>query len=135
MDIAYYLSELLVEQDKVNVPGLGSFTQRKIDGYYNEQEAKFYPPGSEIIFDQHFTDDDTFAAYVGQQKKISLASSKYFIDKYISKMKTEAMTRDIPFGDLGSIHYEESGLSFVKAGTLTDDPAHYGYPQIRMAQI
>ena len=45
-------------------------------------------------------------------------------------MKTEAMTRDIPFGDLGSIHYEESGLSFVKAGTLTDDPAHYGYPQI-----
>jgi cell division septation protein DedD len=135
MDIAYYLSELLGQLGEVNVPGLGKFTQFKINAYYNDTEGKFYPPVNEVRYDPHFIDDNILAEYIAEKKKISVASSLYFTEKYISNIKQQAMSQEVPLADLGWMYAEGTGLGFRSAGTLANDPAFYGYPVIELKKL
>lgn len=131
MDIAYYLSELLEQLGEVNVPGLGSFTRVKVDGYYNSDEGRFYPPTSKLEFTQQYVDDDVLTQYIGVKKRISLASSKYFTEKYISGLKQEVVSREIPFAELGSLFFANGRIQF-RASQSVPDPEFYGYPTISL---
>lgn len=131
MDIAYYLSELLEQLGEVNVPGLGSFTRVKVDGYYNSDEGRFYPPTSKLEFTQQYADDDVLTQYIGVKKRISLASSKYFTEKYISGLKQEVISREIPFAELGSLYFANGRIQF-RAAQSVPDPEFYGYPTISL---
>jgi hypothetical protein len=135
MDIAYYLSELLGQMGEVNVPGLGKFTQFKINAFYNDAESRFYPPVNEVRYDPHFIDDNILAEYIAEKKKISVASSLYFTEKYISNIKQQATSQEVPLADLGWIYAEGTGLGFRSAGTLANDPAFYGYPVIELKKL
>lgn len=135
MDVAYYISELLGQHGEINVPGLGFFVQLRVDGYYNNTENKFYPPGSRVHFDPQYLDDDILVQHIADKKKISLASSKYFTEKYISNLRHEAMAKDTPLGDLGWMYFEGSKLRFKTAEVLEVDPAFYGYPQIELDKL
>lgn len=131
MDIAYYLSELLEQLGEVSVPGLGSFTRVRVDGYYNNDEGRFYPPASRLEFTQQDVDDDVLTQYIGVKKRISLASSKYFTEKYITGLKQEVVSREIPFAELGSLYFADGRIRFRGAQTLPD-PEFYGYPTISL---
>ena len=131
MDIAYYLSELLEQLGEVNVPGLGSFTRVRVDGYYNGDEGRFYPPTSKLEFTQQYVDDDVLTQYIGVKKRISLASSKYFTEKYITGLKQEVISREIPFAELGSLYFSNGRIQFRAAQALPD-PEFYGYPTISL---
>jgi len=133
VDIAYYLSELLEQLGKVNVPGLGSFTRVKVDGYYNTDEGRVYPPTSKLEFTQQYADDDVLTQYIGVKKRISLASSKYFTEKYITQLKQEVMGREISFADLGTLYFSGGRIQFRSANTVSD-PEFYGYPTISLAK-
>jgi cell division septation protein DedD len=135
MDIAYYLSELLMQHGEVNVPGLGYFVQIKIDGYYDDNQGKFYPPTHKTSFDPHYHDDNVFLQYIAEKKKISLASSKYFTGKYIDNLRLEAMQKDVPLADLGTLHFEDAMLSFKPADVLPVDPAYYGFEPISIKKL
>jgi len=135
MDVAYYLSELLGQLGEINVPGLGYFVQLRVDGYYNNEEGKFYPPGSKVDFDPQYLDDDILVQYIADKKKISLASSKYFTEKYITNLRNEAMTKDVPLADLGWMYFEGTKLRFKTSEVLEADPAFYGYPQIEINKL
>jgi hypothetical protein len=135
MDVAYYLSELLSQLGEVNVPGLGYFTLVKVDGYYNNNEAKFYPPGSKISFDTNFIDDDILTQYIADKKKISLASSKYFTTKYIDNLKLEALHKDVALANLGWLHFVNTQLSFKASDGLSVNAAFYGYPEIAINKL
>jgi len=131
VDIAYYLSELLEQLGKVNVPGLGSFTRVKVNGYYNNDEGRFYPPKSSLEFTAQYDDDDVLTQYIGVKKRISLASSKYFTEKYITGLKQEVASREIPFAELGTLYFSGGRIQFRSAQTLPD-PEFYGYPIISL---
>jgi len=131
VDIAYYLSELLEQLGEVNVPGLGSFTRVRVDGYYNSDEGRFYPPTSKLEFTQQYVDDDVLTQYIGVKKRISLASSKYFTEKYISGLKQEVISREIPFAELGSLYFANGHIQF-RAAQAVPDPEFYGYPTISL---
>jgi hypothetical protein len=134
MDIAYYLSELLGELGRVNVPGLGCFTQQKIDGYYKSNEGKFYPPTAEVHYSENFTEDDILAEYIAEKKKISLASAQYFIEKYSSKIKVDVLMEDVQIANLGWIYPQGNGLNFKRSNSPVIDPAYYGYPKVELQQ-
>lgn len=135
MDVANYLSELLGEFGEVNVPGLGYFMLLRLDGYYDNEAATFYPPKHTVQFDPQSIDDDAFYRYIAEKKKISLASSKYFTEKYISNLKEEAMSNDVVLSDLGSLYSDGSKLSFKPVEAMVNDPAFYGYPQIKLNKL
>ena len=78
MDVGYFISELLGQHGNVSVPGLGYFTHTRVNGYYNEAEETFYPPGYSVHFEPQLVEDDSLSQYIADNKHISLASSKYF---------------------------------------------------------
>jgi len=135
MDVAYYLSELLMQHGEVNVPGLGYFAQVKVDGYYDNNQAKFYPPTNKISFDPMYHEDDILLQYIAEKKKISLASSKYFTAKYIDSLRLEAMQKEVPLADLGTLHFEDTKLNFKPANVLPVDPSYYGYEPIAIKKL
>lgn len=136
MDIAYYLSELLGQLGEVNVPGLGYFVLLRLDGYYNAEEGVFYPPGHKIQFDPQFIEDDTvLAQYIADKKHISLASSKYFTKKYIDNLVQEITTKEVALADMGTLYFDHSHIKFKATDVYVNDPANFGYPQIKIKKL
>ena len=134
MNLADYLTELLGQRNEVNVPGLGFFERVRVNGYYNEEEAKFYPPSHQVKFSSEARDDDSFAQYVADKKNISLASSKYFTEKFVSKLKEDAAAGSFPFAGLGSFETEYGELVFKPNDKITNDPSLYGYEPVDISK-
>lgn len=132
MNLADYLSELLGLYEEVSVPGLGYFVRERVNGYYNDKEARFYPPYHKVKFVPQPKDDDTFAQYVADKKNISLASSKYFAEKFVSKLREQALTGKYLFADLGLFYTDQDQLVFKPNDKIADDPAFYGYPPLNI---
>ena len=136
MNIADYLSELLGMHDEVSVPGLGYFVRTRVNAYYDDKESKFYPPYHQVKFVPQPKDDDTFTQYVADKKNISLASSKYFAEKFIGKLKEEAAKGKYLFADLGLFYTDKDlQLVFKPNERVAADPAFYGYPEINMYKL
>ena len=135
MDIANYLSELLDRHGKVGVPGLGYFTQMRVNGYYHETEKQFYPPGYQIQFNPEPSDDDTLVQHIAEKKKISLASSKYFTEKYITGLKQEVASKEVPFANLGWFYTSHGQIAFKPNHNHNDDPEFYGYAPIALKKL
>jgi len=136
MDIGFYISELLEKNGEVNVPGLGYLAQAYVPGYYNETEGKFYPPQHNVQFDaQQLADDDVLTQYIADIKNISLASSKYFTEKYIAEVKEDVLVKDVPIGNLGHLYTEYGKLLFKPADGTTNDPAFFGYPPVNITRV
>jgi hypothetical protein len=135
MNLADYLSELLGQQDEVSVPGLGYFMRTRVNAFYNEAESRFYPPYHQVTFSSMAKADDTFAQYVADKKNISLASSKYFVEKFIAKLKEDAATGKYLFADLGSFQGAGEHLIFKPSERIAIDPAFYGYTPIEISKV
>jgi hypothetical protein len=135
MNLADYLSDLLGLHDEVNVPGLGYFVRMRVNAYYSDSEARFYPPYHQVKFVPQPTDDETFAQYVADEKNISLASSKYFVEKFITKLREDASKGKYLFADLGSFQTDLDQLVFKPNDRIPADPAFYGYPIINLLKV
>lgn len=135
MNLADYLSDLLEQHDEVSVPGLGYFVRERIYAYYNDKEGKFYPPGHKVKFVEQLKDDDTFTQYVAQKKNISLASSKYFTEKFISQLREDSARGKYLFAGLGSFQSNQGNLIFKPYDKISADPAFYGLPTLAINKL
>ncbi|HVV54822.1 MAG TPA: SPOR domain-containing protein [Mucilaginibacter sp.] len=135
MDLAIYISELLGFKGEANVPGLGLFLQKRISAHYSEHEHKFYPPRHEISFSPEFSDDESLANYITSKKNISLASAKYFIDKYVTGLKQQASAQEIEIPGLGYLHYEYATLTFRPSDHAGSDPSLFDLPPVTVYKL
>ena len=133
MDLAVYINELLGLQGEVNVPGIGHFAQVRINGSYNEKEKKFYPPAHKINFDPEYQNDESLAKYISEKKNISLASSKYFIEKYVIGLKQQLAAGKVEIAGLGHIYTSGSSLGFSESSNSKEnDPAFFGFKPVNI---
>ncbi len=135
MDVGFYLGELLMQQGEVSVPGLGYFVQVRMSGHYDENERKFYPPYHQAQFDIQSIDDDALAEYIAVKKNISIASAKYFTEKYITNLKQQSLISEVPIGNLGHFYTEQTQLTFRPADKIIDDTIFYGLEPISINKI
>ncbi|HEY9534796.1 MAG TPA: hypothetical protein VIQ77_09680, partial [Mucilaginibacter sp.] len=130
MDVGFYLGELLMQQGEVSVPGLGYFVQARMSGYYDENERRFYPPYHQVQFDLQTIDDDALAEYIAVKKNISVASARYFAEKYITNLKQQALITEIPIGNIGWFYTELAQLAFRPAPKIIDDTVFFGFEPV-----
>jgi CCDC81-like prokaryotic HU domain 1 len=136
MDLAIYISELLGLRGEVNLPGVGHFSQVRIDGYYVENGNKLYPPAHRVNFQPQLSEDDSLAKYITDKKNISLASSKYFIDKYVIGVKQQVATQKVDLAGLGYLYTEKEAIAFKSnSASRSNDPEFYGFPPIEIYKI
>src|SRR6478735_266105 len=112
MDVGNFISDLLAQHGDVSVPGLGYFALTRINGHYNEQEGKIYPPAYSVQFDPQVIEDETLTQYIADKKNISLASSKYFTDKFINNIKLQAQSEEVALANLGWFYTQGDQLFF-----------------------
>jgi cell division septation protein DedD len=135
MDVGFYISELLELHGEVNVPGLGHLIQTRVSGYYNASDFKFYPPHNEVKFDHsRLNEDHVLTQYIADKKNISLESSQYFTEKYITNLKEDALYNDVPVANVGWFYNDNGKLAF-KANKTSTDPVFYGYPAVRASKL
>ena len=132
MDVGYFISELLGQHGEVNVPGLGYFAHTRVNGYYNDSEGKFYPPGYNVQFDPQFVEDDVLAQSIAQSRNISVASARYFTEKYVVNIKQQAIGAEMPLGEVGWFYTQGGALSFRSNNNLSTDPEFFGLPAITL---
>jgi hypothetical protein len=125
----------LGQHEEVSVPGLGYFVRTRVNAFYNEKDGRFYPPYHKVNFVPQPKDDDTFARYIAEKKNISLASSKYFAEKFTIKLKEEAAKGKYLLADLGLFYTDQDQLVFKPNDKIASDPAFYGYPQINANRL
>jgi len=132
MDVGFYLGELLMQQGEVSVPGLGRFAQARMSGYYDENEGKFYPPYHQAQFNPQLADDNALVEYIAAKKNISVESAGYFAERYIDNLKQQALTEDVPVGNLGAFYTQQEQLIFKPAAKITDDARFYGLEPVSL---
>lgn len=133
MDLAVYISELLGLQDEVNLPGIGNFAQVRINGYFNEKENRLYPPTHRINFDPEFKNDEDLARYISNKKNISLASSKYFIEKYVNGLKQQIVIGKVDIDGIGQLYLDGSVIGFIEnSQAKNNDPAFFGFKPVNI---
>lgn len=135
MDVGYFISELLAQHGDVSVPGLGYFAHTRINGYYNDDEGKFYPPAHNVQFDPQSIDDDTLPQYIADKKNISLASSKYFTEKFVNSVKLQAQMGEAPLADLGWFYTSDSRLLFRPNTDMSTDPDFFAYQPVTIHKL
>jgi hypothetical protein len=133
MDVGNFISDLLAQHGGVSVPGLGNFAHNRVNGHYNEREGKMYPPTCSVQFHPQLVEDETLAQYIADKKNISLASSKYFTEKYINNIKLQAQAEEAPLADLGWFYTEGDQLYF-RPGTGTD-LSFFGYEPLSLYKL
>lgn len=134
MDVGFYVSELLKLHNKVSVPGLGNLLRARISGYYSEAEQTFYPPRYEVQFESDLdAEDEELINYIADKKNISIASAKYFIEKYTIHLKQEALAGEVMMGGVGYFYFKDDQLSFKPQHS--NDKASFGLSPIKANKI
>ena len=138
MDIAAYISDLLKQYGELTIPGLGRFARMRVNGYYNEEEEIMYPPSYHLSFNPDFQlADDTIANRISFVKNISLTSSQYFLDKFVTGIKEDVAKGDVAFADLGYFHQDQNGrLHFTfNNDELTRDEGFFGFAPLKIRKL
>src|SRR5476651_1798071 len=126
MDIPAFISDLLAHQGVLIVPGLGTFTRVRTEGYYNKDQQQFCPPTQQIQFKSEHHDDHILADRIASERQISVASAKYFIEKFVSAILEQAGIGSAPFGNIGTFSTRRGNLVFTASELNETDEAFYG---------
>jgi len=132
MDIPAFISDLLAQQGVLIVPGLGTFTRVRIEGYYNKDQQQFCPPTQQIQFKGEHGDDNILADRIASERQISIASAKYFIEKFVSAVLEQAGVGSAPFGNLGTFNTRRGNLVFTANELNETDEAFYGLAPVKL---
>jgi hypothetical protein len=135
MDVGNFIGELLAQRGNLTVPGLGYFARTRKNGHYNESEGKLYPPSYTVQFIPRQIEDETLVQYIADKKNISLASAEYFTEKFITNLKLQAQSGQIPLADLGWFYTEGSQLFFKPNTHVGDNPEFFGYEPITLQKL
>lgn len=137
MDIGVFLSDLLLQNNIVNVPGLGIFSLLRESAYYDEKAKVIYPPYYKVALEaESDVNDDTLAKIIAEAKGISLASSQYFVNKYVSQLKQQAVNDEVPVGNIGWFYTTMGALTFKPQTKVTDDlGTFFGYEPVKLNKL
>ena len=136
MDVSFYIGELLELKGKVSVPGLGYFFYQRKNGYYNEEESKFYPPHNQIKFEPQLVDDDlALTQYIADKNGITLPSSQYFTEKYITTAKQEALIKEVPVAQMGFLYTVHGQINFKEGNYHNTDPIFFGFKPVEVKRV
>ncbi|MEO6521484.1 MAG: hypothetical protein ABIN91_07400 [Mucilaginibacter sp.] len=133
MDIAGIISELLEHQEKLVVPGLGTFYRSRLEGYYSKEQQQFYPPSLQLQFNPELQEDDNELVQVlATEGSTSVSTARYHLDKFVSGIIQLAATENIPLGDLGTFSIRRSQLVFMPKKLNNNNELFYGLAPVRL---
>jgi len=127
MDIGFYIADLLLDQDEVSLPGLGTFTKERIHGSYDQLSNSFRPPAYQISFTNKLSDFSSLSNYISFKKNLSSSSAEYFVKKFTSGIFDVLQTSGIvEVKPLGIIRQTDENLTFEASAAFSIAGKFYG---------
>ncbi len=127
MDIGFYMTDLLRDQDEVSLPGLGTFTKVRVPGSYDQTTNSFLPPGHQVSFTAVTKESNSLSEYISDKKSLSRSSSEYFVKKFTSTLFDLLQTSGIAeIKPLGILRQQDDTLLFEASGKIDISGQFYG---------
>lgn len=90
MDIGKYVGLFLLKNEYCYLPGFGSLQIIKRTATFNKETLKSETPGYEVVFIKGVGAlDDTFANFIANNERISIAHASNYVKDYSAYIKTE----------------------------------------------
>jgi hypothetical protein len=133
MDIAKFISDLLIEHHEVSLPGIGTFFKKSESSYFSD--GIFYPPSHKIGFKDESGSADTLVKHIISVKHISESSATYFIDRFCENLKSNLKSDEtVNISPLGTLSKAEAGYSFEPSADWMS-PEFFGLTGVNEAEI
>ncbi|MEJ7778373.1 MAG: SPOR domain-containing protein [Daejeonella sp.] len=131
MDIGFYMTDLLRDQDEVSLPGLGTFTNVRVPGSYDQTTNSFLPPGHRVSFSNVPSEYNSLSEYISSKKNLSHSSAEYFVKNFTSVLLDLLRTAGIAeIKPLGILRQKDEGLIFEASGNIDVSGRFYGLKPI-----
>lgn len=133
--IAQHIDYLLICNDCVTVPGLGSVVAYGSPARYDGEASLWYPPVRVLSFDPSRKDDDSLLVRsVARRESISESEAREIVSRDADHMRqTLESDRRVDLGHAGTLCIDENGdMSFIPADAARFSPAYMWLPRIEM---
>lgn len=109
-----YLKDLIIDHDKVEIPGLGIFYARFEGAHFSDNRTTIYPPTRYVVFREDEVSEDAWDLIcdsVAQEASISPDDARTELEWCVSRLKTELRA---------SKRCELPGLGVLRANSRND---------------
>lgn len=136
--VSEHIELLLLDNNCVNVAGLGSFRTSYGGAIFTDSTHTFVPPSRELHFTTIVEQDDTLlASTIANQLKLSLESAEHIIASAVERIHQQiANGEKVAFGSLGEFsRNEQGGLVFEASPRPILDAASLGFAPIALSPL
>lgn len=127
--LADLLRELIIENDRVSLPGMGSFVSETAPSVFSDRASIIHPPFRRIMFrSREVWNDELLEKRYAQVMNIPDHESKSEIETFINGVRRELeMTKVLELPGLGTIRLNErNGYNFVLSSDVLISKDTYG---------
>lgn len=114
MDIAKYIGLFFLRTEYVYLPGIGNLEIKKSPSAYSSELGQISPPTADVVFSSTIgVIDDSFANFVANNERISLAAAANAISefsRFVKKEIHESRTVEIP--GIGNFYNKAGVIDF-----------------------
>lgn len=139
LELSTHIEYLLLHNQEVSVPQLGTFTSREMSSRRVEEEGIFLPPYRTVTFLQNNqeTGEDfisTFAKMHGLARQDARLVCAEYVDELISALEEE---ESVPFGSMGYMILDVTTgrIQFMPQQSGIASPAFYGLDAVPFTKL
>ena len=117
IDVGTYIGDLLYQNEKVNIPGLGGFTADYKTAELDHVQGKIAPPSKSLNFNSNLVvNDGLLINYIKEKHELSLGEAQKAVEDYVSRVKEAIGRREIVvFPEVGRLYKDyEQKLQFLQ---------------------
>lgn len=122
------VKELILDHDKVALPGVGSFVAEMLPASFSDKGYTINPPYRRLGFRQHLEEDDLLARLYAGSNGISVEDAEKILRDFLAEMKKLLFIKKvIVFPELGRLRAtKENSIFFVADESLDIFPEGIG---------
>lgn len=133
-----YIAELLFQQDKVVVPGLGTFSLSYKSSQTDPVQGMLTPPVKEVSFRRSLegSADSALAQHISAAEQVSEEQAKQWVEDYVQHAREKLQRKDLVIIDqVGRLYVDFEGALQFLPDTTNFDTETYGLPPISAQPI
>ena len=126
------VKELILDNDRVVLPGLGSFVAEVVPSTFSDKGYTINPPYRRLFFRPKPDEGDELAAFYASTNNVDKAMAERIIKDFVAELKPMLHTKKtIVFPGLGRLRAtKENAIFFVANEDLDIYPAGFGLEPI-----
>lgn len=136
--ISELIKELLMENDRVSLPGMGSFIAEPAPSVFSDKATVIHPPFRRVLFRSKETwNDGLLEKRVSQKSGLDLEVAKIELNQFIASLNTELeLKKRVDFPSLGHFKISERGTtSFTVDKDLFVSKDSFGLEPLKLKTI